>query len=72
MFFESAALWNSTTGQLTFFLREGKVGLEFLILIVFFDFCHYIHYILHQLGCQVLDRQVTLSTEPGECLGGIA
>eukprot|EP00434_Breviolum_minutum_P028828 symbB.v1.2.025500.t2/scaffold2452.1/size150514/1 len=38
MFFESAALWNSTTGQLTFFLREGKV----------------------------LDRQVTLSTEPGE------
>ena len=30
MFFESAALWNSTTGQLTFFLREGKVGLEFL------------------------------------------
>ena len=28
--------------------------------------------ILHQLGCQVLDRQVTLSTEPGECLGGMA
>ena len=60
MFFESRALWDAMEGKLTFFLREGRAWA--------LDRSSEVRAALALLisRAQVLDRQVTLSTEPDE------